>query len=163
MPSRSAQGFVVDGFPRTAAQAVMLEQALTGLNLAAEQAVVDSASRVAPPPPQARPGLTCLLGYLLGLLGLLGYLLGLLGLLAPGLPACLARGGKSTAFCLCNDLASATCCVLSGSAGIAPVLSGSAGIAPGLSGSAGIAPGLPVAPILHHPPSPGVTVPMVIS
>lgn len=45
----------MDGFPRTEAQAVALEAALTGLDLAQEQAVVEQASRVAPPPAEALP------------------------------------------------------------------------------------------------------------
>ncbi|KAL6765964.1 protein associated with central pair microtubule complex [Haematococcus lacustris] len=56
--AKPAQGFVLDGFPRTATQAAMLEQALTGLDLAAEQALVDRASKVAPPPPEALPQLS---------------------------------------------------------------------------------------------------------
>jgi len=39
----------------TCLQAVALEQALTGLDLRAEQAVVEEASRVAPPAPGALP------------------------------------------------------------------------------------------------------------
>ncbi|KAF5829801.1 hypothetical protein DUNSADRAFT_15464, partial [Dunaliella salina] len=54
-PEPVPQGFIVDGFPRTEAQAVALERALTGLDLQAEQAVVEQASRVAPPPPEALP------------------------------------------------------------------------------------------------------------
>ncbi|GLC51118.1 hypothetical protein PLESTB_000467700 [Pleodorina starrii] len=49
------RGFVVDGFPRTAAQAVMLERLLTGLDLDSEQALIDAASIVAPPPASALP------------------------------------------------------------------------------------------------------------
>ncbi|GFR40940.1 hypothetical protein Agub_g1600 [Astrephomene gubernaculifera] len=49
------RGFVVDGFPRTAAQAMLLERMLTGLDLDAEQQLIDSASTIAPPPPNALP------------------------------------------------------------------------------------------------------------
>jgi hypothetical protein len=51
------RGFVIDGFPATAEQAVLLERALTGLDLAAEQALVDGASLVAPPPLDVLPQL----------------------------------------------------------------------------------------------------------
>jgi hypothetical protein len=51
------QGFVCDGFPRTAAQAALLERALTGLDLEAEAQVVREASRIAPPPPESLPQL----------------------------------------------------------------------------------------------------------
>lgn len=51
------RGFIIDGFPATAEQAVLLEKALTGLDLAAEQALVDGASLVAPPPLDALPQL----------------------------------------------------------------------------------------------------------
>jgi adenylate kinase family enzyme len=51
------RGFVIDGFPATAEQAVLLEKALTGLDLAAEQALVDGASLVAPPPLDVLPQL----------------------------------------------------------------------------------------------------------
>ncbi|WIA32870.1 hypothetical protein OEZ86_006044 [Tetradesmus obliquus] len=51
------RGFIIDGFPATAEQAVLLEKALTGLDLAAEQALVDWASLVAPPPLDALPQL----------------------------------------------------------------------------------------------------------
>ncbi|GIL73035.1 hypothetical protein Vretimale_4669 [Volvox reticuliferus] len=49
------RGFVVDGFPRTAGQAVLLERLLTGLDLDSEQALIDAASTVAPPPASALP------------------------------------------------------------------------------------------------------------
>jgi adenylate kinase family enzyme len=51
------RGFISDGFPATAEQAVLLEKALTGLELAAEQALVDEVSLVAPPPLDALPQL----------------------------------------------------------------------------------------------------------
>jgi hypothetical protein len=51
------RGFIIDGFPATAEQAVLLEKALTGLDLAAEQALVDGASLVAPHPLDALPQL----------------------------------------------------------------------------------------------------------
>jgi hypothetical protein len=51
------RGFVIDGFPATAEQAALLEKALTGLDLAAEQALVDGASLVAPPPLDVLPQL----------------------------------------------------------------------------------------------------------
>ncbi|EFJ52136.1 hypothetical protein VOLCADRAFT_103155 [Volvox carteri f. nagariensis] len=54
-PGNEQRGFVVDGFPRTAAQAVLLERMLTGLDLESEQALIDSASTVAPPPSSALP------------------------------------------------------------------------------------------------------------
>lgn len=47
--SRCLQGFILDGFPRTEQQAKELEKALTGLNVAAEEAYAAGASRVAPP------------------------------------------------------------------------------------------------------------------
>ncbi len=56
-PPKPAQGFILDGFPRTLEQAVLLEKALTGLDLDAEKAIVDAASRVAPPPEAALPQL----------------------------------------------------------------------------------------------------------
>ncbi|KAK9824418.1 hypothetical protein WJX72_010134 [[Myrmecia] bisecta] len=49
---KSPQGFVLDGYPRSAGQAQLLEKALTGLDLAREQAIRDSASVLAPPPPE---------------------------------------------------------------------------------------------------------------
>ncbi|KAG2448325.1 hypothetical protein HYH02_006909 [Chlamydomonas schloesseri] len=54
-PDDSGRGFVVDGFPRTAAQAVLLERMLTGLDLDSEQALIDAASVIAPPPTSALP------------------------------------------------------------------------------------------------------------
>jgi hypothetical protein len=51
------RGFVLDGFPATATQAAALERALTGLDLTAEAALVEGASRLAPPPPDALPQL----------------------------------------------------------------------------------------------------------
>ena len=54
-PEKLPQGFVVDGFPRTAAQSEALERALTGLDLAQEAAIVAAASVVAPPPAGALP------------------------------------------------------------------------------------------------------------
>lgn len=49
-PGTPGRGFVIDGFPATAAQAALLEKALTGLDLAAEQQLVQGASLIAPPP-----------------------------------------------------------------------------------------------------------------
>lgn len=54
-PPEPVRGFVLDGFPRTAAQAVLMERLLTGLDLAAEQALVDGASAIAPPEPDQLP------------------------------------------------------------------------------------------------------------
>ncbi len=54
-PPPTGQGFVMDGFPRTSAQAVLMERMLTGLNLDSEQALIDSASVIAPPPLSALP------------------------------------------------------------------------------------------------------------
>ncbi|KAG2442556.1 hypothetical protein HXX76_002642 [Chlamydomonas incerta] len=51
----TGRGFVVDGFPRTSAQAVLLERMLTGLDLDSEQALIDAASVIAPPPTSALP------------------------------------------------------------------------------------------------------------
>lgn len=51
------RGFVIDGFPCTAAQAMLLEKSLTRLDTAAEQVLVDEASVVAPPPLDALPQL----------------------------------------------------------------------------------------------------------
>ncbi|KXZ56759.1 hypothetical protein GPECTOR_1g684 [Gonium pectorale] len=54
-PPPEGRGFVVDGFPRTAAQATLLERMLTGLDLDSEQALIDAASTIAPPPQSALP------------------------------------------------------------------------------------------------------------
>ncbi|KAG2499886.1 hypothetical protein HYH03_002175 [Edaphochlamys debaryana] len=54
-PGGEGRGFVVDGFPRTQAQAVLLERMLTGLNLDSEQELIEGASTIAPPPPSALP------------------------------------------------------------------------------------------------------------
>lgn len=43
------QGFILDGFPRTANQAQELEKALTGLDVVAEEAYIAAASFTAPP------------------------------------------------------------------------------------------------------------------
>jgi hypothetical protein len=48
---------VVDGFPATEAQAVLCEKALTGLDLAAEQELLEGASLIAPPPAAKLPQL----------------------------------------------------------------------------------------------------------
>jgi hypothetical protein len=48
---------VIDGFPTTATQALLLEKALTGLDTTAERALVEGASLVAPPPRDALPQL----------------------------------------------------------------------------------------------------------
>jgi hypothetical protein len=53
----AGRGFVLDGFPATQAQAALLEQALTGLDLAAETALHTHASRLAPPPLSRLPQL----------------------------------------------------------------------------------------------------------
>eukprot|EP00878_Enallax_costatus_P017746 GHUV01018646.1.p1 GENE.GHUV01018646.1~~GHUV01018646.1.p1 ORF type:complete len:277 (+),score=106.96 GHUV01018646.1:524-1354(+) len=53
----AGRGFVVDGFPATAEQAMLLEKSLTGLDTAAEQALVEQASMVVPPPLDALPQL----------------------------------------------------------------------------------------------------------
>jgi hypothetical protein len=55
--SIQGRGFVVDGFPATEAQAVLLEKALTGLDLAAEQELLEGASLIAPPPAAKLPQL----------------------------------------------------------------------------------------------------------
>ena len=47
----------MDGYPSNAHQAELLEGALTGLDLAAERALIASASRLAPPPPSTLPDL----------------------------------------------------------------------------------------------------------
>lgn len=49
------QGFVLDGYPATYGQAVLLEKALTGLDLASEEALAAGASLVAPPPSNKLP------------------------------------------------------------------------------------------------------------
>lgn len=54
----SVQGFVLDGFPATHTQAVLLERALSGLDLDSETAFIAQASVTAPPPPDALPNLT---------------------------------------------------------------------------------------------------------
>ena len=53
--SMFAQGYVLEGFPATAAQARLLEKALTGLDLEQEAAVRAGASKLAPPPATAFP------------------------------------------------------------------------------------------------------------
>lgn len=47
----------MDGYPGNAHQAELLETALTGLDLAAERALIASASVLAPPPPSTLPDL----------------------------------------------------------------------------------------------------------
>ena len=47
----------MDGYPSNARQAELLETALTGLDLAAERALIASASLLAPPPPSTLPDL----------------------------------------------------------------------------------------------------------
>ena len=47
----------MDGYPSNAHQAELLETALTGLDLAAERALIASASLLAPPPPSTLPDL----------------------------------------------------------------------------------------------------------
>lgn len=51
------QGYVMDGYPSNVRQAELLEGALTGLDLAAERALIASASRLAPPRPATLPDL----------------------------------------------------------------------------------------------------------
>lgn len=51
------QGYVMDGYPSNMRQAELLEGALTGLDLAAERALIASASRLAPPRPATLPDL----------------------------------------------------------------------------------------------------------
>ncbi len=51
------QGFVLDGFPATEAQAMALERALTGLDLDSEADLLQNASQVAPPPEGVLPQL----------------------------------------------------------------------------------------------------------
>ena len=53
--SMLAQGYVLEGFPATAAHARLLEKALTGLDLEQEAAVRAGASKLAPPPATAFP------------------------------------------------------------------------------------------------------------
>ena len=53
--SMLVQGYVLEGFPATAAQARLLEKALTGLDLEQEAAVRAGASKLAPPPATAFP------------------------------------------------------------------------------------------------------------
>ena len=53
--SMPAQGYVLEGFPATAAQARLLEKALTGLDLEQEAAMRAGASKLAPPPATAFP------------------------------------------------------------------------------------------------------------
>lgn len=54
----AGRGFVIDGFPATEEQAVLLEKALTGLDLAAEQELLQGASLITPPPTSKLPQLT---------------------------------------------------------------------------------------------------------
>eukprot|EP00798_Chlamydomonas_sp_ICE-L_P003481 gene3481-13543_t len=49
------QGFVLDGFPASPAQAQLMEKMLTGLDLKDEQARCNAASRLAPPPSKSLP------------------------------------------------------------------------------------------------------------
>ena len=56
-PEQPPQGFVVDGFPRTASQSQLLERALTGLNLEQEAELIAAASVLAPPPAGSLPHL----------------------------------------------------------------------------------------------------------
>lgn len=56
-PGVPGRGFVLDGFPATEAQAVLLEKALTGLDLSAEQELLQGASVIAPPPVAKLPQL----------------------------------------------------------------------------------------------------------
>lgn len=62
--SRGVQGFILDGFPCSEAQAQLLERAVTGLNLAAEATYHQAASKTAPPPDSCqildRPLTSCL-------------------------------------------------------------------------------------------------------
>jgi hypothetical protein len=51
------RGFVIDGFPATEAQAQLLEKALTGLDLAAEQELLRGASVISPAPAAQLPHL----------------------------------------------------------------------------------------------------------
>lgn len=51
------RGFVMDGFPATEAQAMLLEKALTGLDLAAEQELLQGVSLITPPPAAKLPQL----------------------------------------------------------------------------------------------------------
>jgi hypothetical protein len=56
-PGIPGRGFVLDGLPATEAQAVLLEKALTGLDLTAEQELLQGASVIAPPPVAKLPQL----------------------------------------------------------------------------------------------------------
>lgn len=53
----AGRGFVIDGFPATNAQAQLLEKALTGLDLAAEQELLCGASVISPAPAAKLPQL----------------------------------------------------------------------------------------------------------
>lgn len=51
------RGFILDAFPMTKAQAVLLERKLTGLDLDTESSLITNASRIAPPPDDLLPQL----------------------------------------------------------------------------------------------------------
>lgn len=51
----ACRGFVLDGFPATAAQAALLERRLTGLDVGAEVQLIQSASQLVPPPEDCLP------------------------------------------------------------------------------------------------------------
>lgn len=53
----TGRGFVIDGFPASEAQAQLLEKALTGLDLAAEQELLREASVISPAPAAKLPQL----------------------------------------------------------------------------------------------------------
>jgi hypothetical protein len=53
----AGRGFVIDGFPATGVQAQLLEKALTGLDLAAEQELLHSTSVISPAPAAKLPQL----------------------------------------------------------------------------------------------------------